>query len=135
MSRSLLLHGVYRPGSSCFKEFLSCVECLLSAERSDVLIAGDVNMDLLADSRFRADYLNTVSSFGGTVGNNIVTRNRSNTLLDHFVSNSSTISFEHHTVPVDFSDHSAVFSCMDLFSPVPKYKGSRSLILTIIRYL
>jgi hypothetical protein len=48
-------------------------------------------------------------------GNSMVTRERSGALLDHFASNLSE-EVDHHTVCVDFSDHSAVLSCIKFSS-------------------
>lgn len=89
-------------------------EFLAQVQNRKCLIVGDVNLDILnlpASGAAKAcRYVNLLNSFDFQIIHSNVTRSCSGTIIDHVGSichqNGNVTA---NTVPVDFSDHSAVF--------------------------
>ncbi len=102
---TVTIHSIYRPPDTIFQDFLDLYEKMVFNSSDNSIILGDTNVNILNDSTVSQKYVNLIASYGFQIGNTFPTRKRSGTLIDHFVSNMSHNTL-HHTINVDFSDHS-----------------------------
>jgi hypothetical protein len=113
--KTLLLHSLYRPGDSNSGEFFDIIEKLMhTSSNTDCAIVGDMNLNVNKESNLSTKYLNLLKSYGFYLGNSIPTRDVSESLIDHFIFNNEKYSISHSTVGVDFSDHRAVISSINM---------------------
>lgn len=127
----LLCHGIYRPGRTNFRDFLGIVEKILSNGSSRTILAGDMNVNVNKTDSFSNRYTNLLESYGFDLGNTLPTRDESQSIIDHFISNISDIKKLHSTISCDFSDHSAVLSSLYFSLRKDKHFLKRS---TIVNY-
>lgn len=114
-SEKTILACVYRSPSSSVPEFCSALHETLdriSRERKNVVIMGDININLLEDSnQGSVEYSNCFTGFGYEQLLTLPTRcitGGSNTLIDHILSNHLS-SNECGIIPLDITDHYAIF--------------------------
>lgn len=110
-----MLGCIYRSPSSSDSEFLANLDAVffkLSLENKNVVIVGDININLLdSDSKLTADYIGLFSGFGYESLIEHPTRCTllgCETLLDHALSNLSPAP-ESGVVCADITDHYPVF--------------------------
>lgn len=110
-----MLGCIYRSPSSSSSEFLASLDavlCKLSLENKNVVIVGDININLLdTDSKSTADYIGLFTGFGYESLIEHPTRCTllgSETLLDHALSNISPAP-ESGVVCAHITDHYPVF--------------------------
>jgi len=98
------------------KQFLDELNCVLSSiDKKDLIVLGDMNIDILSDSELSIDYLNLMSAFGLKAVHKLVTRQTesSGTCIDHVFyrkCNSSCVNNIKNCSVQDlsFSDHKLV---------------------------
>lgn len=124
--RSFLPHGrnfvlgcIYRSPSSSITDFLlnlDTILCQLSLENKDVLLVGDININLLdTESSLYAAYTDCFSGFGFESLIHAPTRcthNGPGTLIDHLLSNLSPQPFS-AVIETDITDHFPVLLIFD----------------------
>lgn len=113
--KKLILGCIYRSPSSSLAEFVFSLDQILnklSFENKDILITGDININLLADnSNINAAYTDCFTGYGLESLITSHTRcnfNGTNTLLDHALSNVAPVPVA-GVVEVDISDHFPIF--------------------------
>lgn len=117
-SESLSVIGVYRPpnhDAHRYTEFLLSLELLLEASTTGrCIIGGDLNIDLDRTTSAVRNYTNIVESYGFKICNSRPTRLKSNTRIDHLISNFSS-EREHTvlTVSSGLSDHEAIIAAIE----------------------
>lgn len=131
--KNLILACIYRSPSSSFIQFLSALETVLntlSMENKNVLLVGDININLLdSHSRTTSAYNDCLLGYGLTCLIDSYTRSNprgSNTLLDHaFCNFNPRVS---GVVDVDITDHYPIFITFD--SPITQI----NTIFTALRF-
>lgn len=129
----LIIGTIYRSPSSSISEFFSSLYAVLetlSCERKNVVIVGDLNIDLLEDTSNRIEYANCYQGFGYESLITLPTRcipGRSSTLIDHVLSN--FLSPEHSGVlKVNITDHYPVFFSCKNFKHNRDLRFSKSIL-------
>lgn len=113
------LSAFYRPPyCSNELEFLNTLEYLLDTYKDEPhLLVGDFNVNILcliaqkSTSSLYNRYISLITSTGYEVCNDIVTRDTSNSLLDHVIFNfSNNLTLSNDTIEHDLSDHRAIIT-------------------------
>jgi hypothetical protein len=109
----LKLIAYYRPPTpNNINDFLQDLEKELSDDTIiNKIIVGDMNINIHEDSTVSREYKLLLDSYSAEIRNNQITRNRSNAILDHIISQSEGINLSTQTLELPgFSDHNAVLS-------------------------
>lgn len=113
----LSMIAYYRPpDSQNVTEFMLDLEqSLYNTGNKKCLVVGDINFNLLANTQTIDNYKMLLGSLDFHCCNTKVTRNSSNSILDHVVSNFCEL-IHHHTDTIDFdlSDHNIVITDLRL---------------------
>ena len=129
--RKLVVVSIYRPPETSLNETMNDLELILNQlDAEEVLLAGDVNINLLAENSFKQKYLDKILKHNLTQTVQCPTRItvNSSTLIDHVLSNIPTIrSFTtHHCL----ADHQTVLSVWGYVNPKNENKKEPTRTLT-----
>ncbi len=112
---NLRISLIYRPPDEKYEDFENVFEPVLASGNMNHLILGDFNYDLRRTSSETKKYIQLLSAYGFSITNNNITRDESQSILDHVVSNFSRHCHHNNwTFSVDeMSDHNAVLTMLD----------------------
>lgn len=117
---------IYRPpNQQNFSHFIDSLEISIEKCKSNIIIAGDINVDKLQSSAESRKYNSLLTQFNIDITNNHPTRPASGKIIDHFACNFSTsLQITNHTITQDphCTDHSIILSFVDINVPVQKQK-------------
>lgn len=102
----------YRPPQAKLDSFLEHLETNLDLSHDKpTIVLGDINLNTLFETDESRKYIDIMTSYGQLQCNKSITRNSSNTLLDHIFFNScNEYETNTYTIPYEFSDHNAVLT-------------------------
>lgn len=116
----LFIYGVYRPPQSDMNAFRTSLENSLQRISTNMcLLVGDFNVNINlrsgSNGQLAHDYLNLINSNGMAVCNTNITRESSNSIIDHVCSNFATL-LEHtvYTIYSAMSDHNLLVTKIKL---------------------
>lgn len=113
------IHAVYRPPNSNLNMFLQKLEHLCTTDEF-MIIAGDLNINKFNVDNATSQFLDIVNSFGGIITNDAITRSKSNTLIDYFISFNSPTNQTISTLTSSellISDHNLLLSLISTNAP------------------
>lgn len=105
---------VYMPRVSDYENLLRILEVLFISVPRGMrhILMGDFNIDVTKSHKESLAYLDLLTSYGYSVTNEKITRPRTNSIIDHFVTNFSGVT--NYTIANDLSDHNGILSTVDL---------------------
>lgn len=117
ISNRSLVAVVYRPPSGNFQNFMRFLESLLSYVGDynyDIILGGDFNVNMLADTANKRTLEQTICSFGCSNVITVPTRLTitSSSLLDLFITNIHPCRRKAGVMSTDISDHNSIYLCV-----------------------
>ena len=115
-SRNITLSCIYRHPQTSIDELNNCLNLLDNSKKSDHIILGDINIDLLKPDLNSSEYYNNLLSHGFLPNINIPTRvsKTSKTLIDHIFTKSNFIENHCQILQNDISDHYPIITSINL---------------------
>jgi hypothetical protein len=108
--------GYYRPpDQDNINEFLLDIESELDTE-VPTIIAGDLNINILKNDYVCKRYMDIIISMGAQIINSCVTRDSSQSLIDHLIVKNFPLFSDIATIQTSLSDHSFVVATAPIFS-------------------
>ena len=109
------LIAYYRaPGTANRKDFMKDLDNEIRNTDDNVMICGDINIDIKEENSLRQEYLNILKAYNIEIMNSIKTRNASGKIIDHFACNFfNKTPISNFTVHNELSDHNAIITCID----------------------